>query len=97
VPQSAGMRESGPDRIDSSLRSSPLRGALRASVGRLRRPRIEPVTPAFGVRYFVFKQLNLLMLTGGAPIAIAVLCTTVQHSVTQISHTAEKQTLNIYY
>jgi putative addiction module killer protein len=26
------------------------------------------------------------MLTGGTPIAIAVLCTTVQHSVTQISH-----------
>jgi hypothetical protein len=31
-------------------------------------------TPAFGV------------LTGGTPIAIAVLCTAVQHSVTQFSH-----------
>jgi hypothetical protein len=57
-----------------------------ASVGSLRSPRIEPVTPAFGVRYFDFKLLKLLILTGGTSIAIAVLCTTVQHSVTQISH-----------
>ena len=32
VPQRPWMAESGPDRIDSSLRSSPLRGALTSFV-----------------------------------------------------------------
>ena len=50
--------------------------------------RFELVTPAFGGRYFICKKLKLLKLTGGTSIANAVLITTVQHSVTQFSHTA---------
>jgi hypothetical protein len=47
---------------------------------------VEPVTPAFGERSFFYKRLKLLMLTGGTSIANAAPITTVQHSVTQFSH-----------
>jgi hypothetical protein len=42
-------------RQDGTAATPPLRRFAPPTVARLRRARIEPVTPAIGVRYFVFK------------------------------------------
>ncbi len=57
-----------PGEIDSGLWPSPLRGALRASVGKLRIPRFELPTARFVVRSL---NCNLLLSKKvcGAPVA----------------------------
>ncbi len=74
-----------PTRLDGSFAAS---SPAATPVARLCRARIELVTPAFGARLFDLNLLKLLILTGAPPIAFAALCSTDQHSVTQISHIA---------
>ena len=70
------------------------RPAAATLIGTMGRPTgFQLVTPAFGTRHFTCKQRILLMLMGGTPGVVAVLCTTVWHSVTQISH--NPQELNV--